>query len=255
MNLKIIPLKDMRVDMTYQRPANEARVKKIASKWDDMKANLIHVSHRTDGFYYIMDGNHTRLAAELNGKTELLCRVYEGLTPKEESNNFVELNISQKKPTFNELLKAKAEAGSELEKSYLEILDKAGVKYTLTFGNRTCSLRCHQALLNVYSSSCYDLMLRAVITAKKASCDRDDFYQIGFFPGLCSMITKHPETDDNRLIDVVSKTTTTKIRDIADKYKRGVSFGGNGATAYFRSAFIEIYNKGLRKNKIVEQED
>ena len=66
------------------------------------------------------------------------------------------------------------------------------------------------------------------------------------------MITKHPETDDSRLIDVVSKTTTTKIRDIADKYKRGISLGGTGATVCFRLAFIEIYNKGLRKNKIVE---
>lgn len=254
MNIRMIPLKDMRIDMSYQRYPNEKRIKSISNNWSDMKANLIHVSHRADG-YYVMDGNHTRLAAMVNGKTELPCRVYEGLSQKEEAAYFTELNSSQKKPSFNEMLKAKAEAGSELESTYLDMLDKVGIKYTFTNGSHKLTLKCHSALLSVYSSSNYDLMLRAISVTKKAAADREEFYQIGFFPGMCSLITKHPEVDDIRLIDVVSKTTTTKIREIADKYRRGITGSGVSSIRTFRLAFLEIYNKGLRKKKIIERED
>lgn len=250
MNVQMIDLKDMKVDMSYQRIPNEKRVKSIADKWDDMMANLIHVSKRADG-YYVMDGNHTRLAYERIGGTSLPCRIYEGLTPKEEAEIFSELNSSQKKPTFNELLKAKAAAGKELESSYFKLLNEANIPYT--FGDSTgCKIKCHSALLTVYSRTTYALMLRAVNVAKRAADDREEFYKVGFFPGLCSVVTKHPQVDDWRLISSVRKTSASKIREMSDMFRRGTTTGTNSATANFRKAFITIYNKGLRSNRIEE---
>ena len=109
MDIKI-NLKDLKIDPSYQRAPDERRIRKIASNWDDLKANLVHVSHRPDG-YYVIDGNHTRLACERAGRTDILCRVHEGLTINDEAQLFVELNMNNKKPTFAELLKARAEAG------------------------------------------------------------------------------------------------------------------------------------------------
>ena len=97
MNFQMIPIAEMKVDSSYQRLADEKRAKKIADNWDDMKANLIHVSHRADG-YYVIDGNHTRLAYMKIGGKQLPCRVYEGLSVKEEARLFYELNNSQKSP-------------------------------------------------------------------------------------------------------------------------------------------------------------
>ena len=252
---KIIALKDMRVNLSYQRQAKPERVKKIAREWDDMKANLIHVSHRADGFYYIMDGNHTRLAYESIGGKELLCRVYEGLTVEDEARIFSELNMSQKKPSFAELLKSKATAGCELEESYLKLFEETSIAYTLSStAAHGCMIKCHSALFSVYKLATYPLMLRAMKVAKKAANGREEFYQIGFFPGLCSTVVKHPEIDDARLIDRVQKSTASEIREIADMYKRGKwGSGGNGAATYFRKAYIDICNKGLRKNKITEE--
>lgn len=250
MNFQMIPVADMKVDSTYQRPADNKRVDKIANNWDDMKANLIHVSHRADG-YYVIDGNHTRLAFMKVGGEQMPCRVYEGLSVEEEARLFYELNNSQKKPTYNEVLKAKVAAGCEFEKSYFRLLDDADIQYTFT-NCRGPKIKCHAALINVYKITTYHLMLRALKVAKRAANDRDVFYQTGYFPGLCSLVVLHPDVDDMRLIDKIRTTTSSKIKDRANMYTRSAISGSSGATSSFRKAYIDFYNSGLRKNKIEE---
>lgn len=244
-----IKLKDLRVDMSYQRIPEKKRVQDIANNWDDMKANLVHVSRRSDGFY-VIDGNHTRLACEKTGRTEILCRVHEGLTREDEARLFSELNSKSKKPTFSELLKARAAAGYELEKSYLELLDKAGIDYVLTSGAHGCVLKCHAALMSIYRKTPYSEMFRALMIAKEAANNREEFYQSGFFPGLCLIVVNHTELDEKRLIDRVRKTTSSQVMEIADKHKRGSAIGGQGQTKYYYEAYVDVYNKGLKKNKI-----
>jgi hypothetical protein len=215
-----------------------------------MRANLVHVSKRKDG-YYVIDGNHTRLAYKMVGGGKLACRVHENLTVAEEARLFSELNTSAKKPSFSEILRAKAAAGCELESSYLRLLDKAGIAYAFEGCAHGCTIKCHAALVNIYKKTTYETMLRALMTAKAASAGREEFYQIGIFPGLCDLVVSHPEIDDERLISCVQKTTSAKIREIADKYRRGsATIMGSGITSYYRNAYIEIYNKGIRKNKI-----
>ena len=248
----LIPLSEMKIDLSYQRYVDEARVKKIASEWDDMKANIIHVSHRPDG-YYVVDGNHTRLAYEKVGGKELPCRVHEGLTVKDEARLFYELNSSQKKPTFNEVFKAKVAAGCEFESSYLKLLDESNIPFTFT-NSEGCKIKCHSAMLNVYKKTTYATMLRALNVARRAADGRETFYKIGFFPGLCSVVINHPEIKDERLIKIVQSKTSSVIRDMSEKYKKGVAGGTNSATAQYRKAYISFYNTGLpAKSRIIEE--
>lgn len=249
MDMKI-NLRDIKVDMSYQRIPDEKRIRKIANNWDDMKANLVHVSARPDG-YYVIDGNHTRLAAEIAGRIDILCRVHTGLTTEDEACLFSELNTANKKPSFPEILKARAAAGYPLEESYLQLLDKAGIDYVLTGGSHGCELKCHSALISVYRKTTSAGMLRALTIAKEAASNRKEFYKSGFFPGLCLIVIYHPELDENRLIDRVKKTTSSQVMEIADKHKRGAAIGGQGQTLYYYEAYVEIYNKGLKKNKII----
>lgn len=251
MNYEMIPVTSMLVDASYQRQADERRINKIAKEWDERKANLIHVSRRDDGACYVLDGNHTRLAAQKVGVDKLPCRVYEGLTRAEEARMFSELNSSHKNPKFAEMLKAKSAGGFELEAAYLQLLDEANVPYSFT-NSQGCKIKCHNALLTVCKGTPRTLMLRALKVAKAAADGREAFYQVGFFPGICSLVVNHPELDDSRLINVVKRTTSSKIREIADSMKRAGVGGSLSATRSYRKAFIEIYNKGLRKNRIEE---
>ena len=78
----------------YQRPCQANRVREIASKWDDYKANEVVVSYR-DGSFFVVDGQHTVRAAEMVGKSDLYCKIYEDLSFEEEAKLFVQLNNIQ----------------------------------------------------------------------------------------------------------------------------------------------------------------
>ena len=253
MNFKMVKLSDMRCDMSYQRTPNDKWVRDIYEKWDDMKANIVDLSLRDDGKYYVINGNHTRLAAVKAGKTELPCRVYTNLNVEDEARLFTELNSEQKKPKYAEILRAKVAAGSQPETSYIKALDDLGIPYTYnqSSGRR---VKCHSALLSIFKKTSIDLMRRALKVANDAADGRDVFYQNGYFPGICSLIVNHPEVDDVRLITLINKTTSSKVMEIADRYKRAVTTGSMSATLYFRKAYIDIYNKGLRSgSKRIEE--
>jgi len=247
----MIPVSEMKIDALYQRQPDEKRVNRIADNWDDSKANLIHISRRADGDY-VMDGNHTRLAYKKIGGDKLPCRVHYGLTPEEEAKFYYEMNTAQKKPKYAEVLKAKAAAGCKLEKTYLQCLEEARVPYSLAQGSGR-KIRCHAALIAIYKTTTYHMFLRALKTALRAADERDEFYQTGYFPGLCSLIVRHPEIDDQRLIVKVKRTTATAVRETADVYKRAiVPSAVSGATRDYRKAYIDIYNKKLSRNRIEE---
>ena len=237
----------------YQRKPDSNRVKRISREWDEILANPVLISKRKDGTDWAMDGNHTRLAAmdKFGPDHKLPCVIYEGLSIQEEADIFTKKNSLQKKPRYNEMLKAKLAAKDKIAVSYFEALDEAGLKYSLSKNDG--SYRAHASLMSVFRSSDKALFVRAVKAGVAAAADRDDFYQAGIFPGFCSLIIKHPEVDDVRLIYVAQHTPVGKVVDISNTFKRGnVSGGGQGNTNYFRRAFIELYNAKLRKNRIVE---
>ena len=77
---------------TYQRELNTDRVHKIVKQFDERVANEPKVSFR-NGSYYVFDGQHTIAArVERNGGNPLmiLCKVYYGLTEKDEARLFAE---------------------------------------------------------------------------------------------------------------------------------------------------------------------
>ena len=72
---------------TYQRELNSRRVREIAENFDERVANEPKVSAR-DGRFYVFDGQHTIAARKLlNGGRDLpiLCKVYTGLTERDEA--------------------------------------------------------------------------------------------------------------------------------------------------------------------------
>lgn len=251
-NLQMLDVASLKTDYSYQREPDQKKIQKIASKWSDDRANIIHVSRRPDGFY-VIDGNHTRLAYASIGGKEILCNIHDGLKPAGEAALFVELNTSQNKPNFNQILKAKAEAGIEPESSYIDLLKKVGAPYTLSKGSVN-KIACHSALLQIYKTTTPDLMERAIRTALRAAGERETFLRVGFFPGLCSLVVMHPNIDDTRLINVINKTPASKIVDCASMFKLGsTEFSGGSRTKQFRKAYLLIYNRRLKNGRIEEE--
>jgi hypothetical protein len=90
-----LPVRSLQVDMTYQRDAlSEDKVLGIAGRWNFASAVVLTVSQRTDGSYWVVDGNHRREAALRRGDIiRLSCKVVTGLTVQQEAELFRQLNM------------------------------------------------------------------------------------------------------------------------------------------------------------------
>ena len=101
-----LPVSILNIDNSYQKPLSAAHVKKITKDFDPMGVGQIHVSKRSDGTYYVFDGQHRVAAFRKLGFNDIDCIVYEGLTLEEESKGYVYYNNTMKQ---TRLQKFKAE--------------------------------------------------------------------------------------------------------------------------------------------------
>jgi hypothetical protein len=117
--LKWVPLNKMRASATAQRDTSQARVDHILSNLDLEQIGVLTVSER-DGHFYVMDGNHRRIALTQffadDPATLVQCWVYTGLTEKQEAEGFLKLNDVRPVNTFQKFkIGVTAERDDELE--------------------------------------------------------------------------------------------------------------------------------------------
>lgn len=91
--LKLVPIEQMQVSPLAQREINQARVDYIAANLDIEQLGTLTVNYR-DGHYYVIDGNHRRMALIQHGygDQKIQCWTYDGLTEEEEAEKFLKLN-------------------------------------------------------------------------------------------------------------------------------------------------------------------
>lgn len=125
-----IPYNSLHYDERVQREKPvPARVKKLAREWDFDKAGTLHVSQRSDGKYYIVEGNHRRLAAlELGyGTTKARCECHRGLSLEQEAALFLALNDVRPVTAWDKF-RVGLEAGDPLPIMVRDTLAKYGLK-------------------------------------------------------------------------------------------------------------------------------
>mgnify|MGYP002682237103 CR=1 FL=1 len=87
----MVPTKELEVDHAYQRDQiNERRVQELSRAWDWVACGCLVVALREDNRWFIVDGQHRKLAAELRGDIpELPCLVFETTGRREEALGFL----------------------------------------------------------------------------------------------------------------------------------------------------------------------
>ena len=118
----------------YQRDINENRVAKIIANFNETVANEPKVSFR-DGKYYVFDGQHTIAARiAMNGFEHLpiLCKVYRGLTERDEAFLFATQNGVCSAPTPSEKMRAWIFGGSTEAIEFKNVTESTGVVLELT---------------------------------------------------------------------------------------------------------------------------
>lgn len=119
-----IKKQDLDIDHSYQRDEiDENKLNTIAANWSWVSCGAISVAER-NGRWYVMDGQHRKLAADKRSDiTELPCMVFDLNSKEKEARAFVELNTNKTtvpgKNRFKALLVAKEQSAIKL-KSIIE---------------------------------------------------------------------------------------------------------------------------------------
>lgn len=93
--IELIPLKDLVVDLRYQRPVQEHFVEKLIAEFDERLVGVIDVSAREDGTHAILDGSQ-RFHAMQKFKKTAWCAVYSGMSLPDEARHFYEINRNRR---------------------------------------------------------------------------------------------------------------------------------------------------------------
>ena len=90
----MIPKADLEVDHAYQRnQINQRRVDALCRAWDWIACGCLVVALRDDNKWFVMDGQHRKLAADQRADIdELPCLVFETASRREEALGFLAIN-------------------------------------------------------------------------------------------------------------------------------------------------------------------
>lgn len=102
----------------------------MLDNWDSNKCDPITVNYRSDGFYYVINGQHRTEAAKAKGVNQIVCDVFVGLTLKEEADLFAGQYDGTTKLNPIDSYRANIIRGEEIDTLIKEICDKYGVSVT-----------------------------------------------------------------------------------------------------------------------------
>lgn len=140
------------VDQRYQRPSNHLRIRQMTPFTPSLFGRLT-VNRRTDGSFWVVDGQHRLEAAKRSGQSTVPCTVYEGWSLKDEAWIYEFRNRTQKKPSQYELHKAAVLYGdpiaADLEKIVAEIGGAIGPRNSPSVGTRK-HIACVDTLRGIY---------------------------------------------------------------------------------------------------------
>lgn len=120
----------LKADPAYQRVIDAKRVNAIARDFNEKLFNEPKVSKREDGYYYVIDGDHSVMAHQIKfGKdAPIKCKVFYGLTREEEMEIFVHQHDHSKKPTNIDKIRALKNFNDPQVQEWIKSTEIVGLK-------------------------------------------------------------------------------------------------------------------------------
>jgi len=118
---------ELHIDHSYQRDKiREDRINEIASNWDWVLCGALSISER-DGQWFVIDGQHRKIAADKRSDVKLLpCMVFPLDSRQKEAGAFVCLNSQKSSVAGIDRFKAMIVAGDRSAIGLQELLNSTG---------------------------------------------------------------------------------------------------------------------------------
>jgi hypothetical protein len=128
--LEYLPKNILHVDDLYQRSiTSNRRVVDIARDWSYLACGALIVVQRSDGTYYVVDGQHRKLAADKRDEiTMLACIVFRVHDVKDEAMGFVRANTVRGNIRTLEKFKAKLVAQDPTALDIKALVEEVGYR-------------------------------------------------------------------------------------------------------------------------------
>lgn len=136
MKLRSVAVNGLRTDMSYQSPVKENQVKKIVKNFDPQSVDSIVVSRRSNGFYYIVDGQHRVEALRRLNITQVLAKIHSDLTVEEEAKLYRDINTRPTKSPKS-MAKASIKHGDEHAIRIMNTVNATGMQIDFDNQNAT----------------------------------------------------------------------------------------------------------------------
>lgn len=118
---------DLNVDESYQRSHSSSKIEKMAREWSWVACSTLAVALRPDATWYVMDGQHRKLAAMLRDDIEALpCMVHDVDRISQEARNFVNLNSNRRAMTAVAKFRAMVTGGDPAARIAADLVERAG---------------------------------------------------------------------------------------------------------------------------------
>lgn len=241
-----VPTDEIYVDPIYQRDLNKSKVSKFAHNWDNDLVGTFVVNKRDDGHYFVVDGQHRHAAIQRieNYPSHIYCEVFTNLSPQEEADLFYKLDTQRDNLTpaarFKALLAAGNVAALEIKAAAEETGFSADPEKIHTHGVH--NLRAFNTLLDIYHRVGRAGIHRILKVCHDSWPDRKDAGAEAILRGLELFFARYPETDDKRLINILSITSPIVVISTARRIQEDLSSVIYSAVA---QTIRGLYNKRL----------
>lgn len=246
--LKVLKVKDLKVDMSYQRPLREKH-KKIAREFDQDAFGVPQVAEREGPEYFIVDGQQRVAALKILGRSEVRCNVFYSEGPEYEALMFRKINRDRTGLQPAELFQADLAAGDATAWAIKEIAEQSGYKIgkpgdkslKLSEETRARSLGCHSTMIRIYRQQGADALRFALDVVKEAWPDDPNGVREIVIGGLGGFYSRMKgEVDKDRMIARLRVTTPARMVYSA-------SLGMGNRTATMVDLFMREYRKRAPK--------
>lgn len=204
-----VKLNTIRIDPTYQRPADPCVVKMISKDFSWALFGTPELSMRADGSLWAVDAQHRIAGAVLagHGDKEVKCAVHDGLTIQEESMLFYKLNELRRRPRVFYRFRARLEGGDPFAQEVDKVVRGVGLKLAMDQGPRDiCAVEKCESVQRKYKN------LGNVLGVLKACYG----HELGAYDGkliaaLGMFLDVYPEVDSAAMVRRMGKFSPARL--------------------------------------------
>lgn len=241
---------DLNICHEYQRMVIKSRVAGIVRSFNHDAFNSILIGERSDGSYWVVDGQQRLTAARQLGMTRVPCNVFQSTGPAHEAAVFILVNGGRTGVSAFHIFRAAVAQGDRQSLAIVACVENAGLAVLSggkSSGNGWPNLRCVVALQNSYERGGAEHLTRTLNIICEAWRGEDDATRSTIVDGLSLFLSRCSECDDARLTKKLKAIDPMAVLRFADSQRQLM---GGGRVAAASTAFLNYYNKGA-KRKVV----